>query len=100
MFVYHYYISIKFFKCIRNGNHDYFSSIISNLVPNHMHNTRFSSGINFIVPQHRLSSTQKSFMLNAVALWNSLPDNIKDISTLSLFKLKLKKYLYTAALTS
>ena len=44
-------------------------------------------------PQHRLRSTEQSFMLNAVRIWNSVPDYIKTCRTESSFKYKYKLFL-------
>ena len=41
---------------------------------------------------HRLARTQQSITFNGPSLWNSLPESIRDITSYSLFKQKLKAY--------
>ena len=42
----------------------------------------------------------RSFCAAAPYLWNSLPDELRDIQALPVFKCKLKTYLFRAAFTT
>ena len=50
-------------------------------------------------PKGRILSTlgARSFYAAAPTLWNSLPANIRDITSLNIFKEKLKTYLFNLA---
>ena len=50
-------------------------------------------------PKERMLSTlgARSFYAAAPTLWNSLPVNIREITSLSIFKKKLKAYLFNLA---
>ena len=78
--IHSYLLSIHAFKNIS----DYSSHL-------HTHDTRNKDGL---VPQfQRLSLTQRSVSYTVPKVWNSLPDYIKQCSTLSIFKSELKRFL-------
>ena len=53
------------------------------------------------VPQTRLVSYgDKAFSCIAPRLWNSLPEDLREIQNISLFQQRLKTYLFTLAFTS
>ena len=57
----------------------------------HSHDTR---GRNQALPAfNRLHSTQRSLSYVIPSIWNSIPNNIKDVNSLSKFKNKLNDYL-------
>ena len=91
--VYEYSILIKLYKCFMQNNHNYFNAAISNLLPDHSYSTRFSVTAKLLIPNHRLTSTHRSFIISAIYVWNSIPDNLKQISSLKTFKYKVKDYL-------
>ena len=41
---------------------------------------------------HRLARTQQSVTFSGPSLWNSIPENIRNIKSLPNFKIKLKEY--------
>ena len=56
---------------------------------------RSSSTCNFKIPRARTTSYgDRAFSIAAPQLWNELPPEIRDASTLSLFKSKLKTHLF------
>ena len=78
--IYKYYISIYMFK---NKNHSRFQTI-------HSINTRYC---HLAQPSfNRLSICQNSVYYKGPHIWNNLPDQICNITSLSLFKRTLKKY--------
>jgi hypothetical protein len=80
-------------KCIYGNTflpeifHDYFS-VNTNV---HYHNTRQKNNLHFISVQSTIGL--KCTAYKAIKLWNPLPDDIKNITTLSIFKSKVKTYL-------
>ena len=49
------------------------------------------------VPRTRLKFGERAFSVAAPLVWNRLPSDIRDISSASLFKKKLKTYLFSVA---
>ena len=62
---------------------------------NHVNNSRynFRNSHNLIVPYERLTQTQHSTYYQATTAWNSLPFDVRESSTVTSFKSKLKCYL-------
>ena len=46
------------------------------------------------VPIAKTSSGQRAFSVSAPRLWNALPNNLKELDNLSVFKNKLKSHLF------
>ena len=61
------------------------------LHPHHNYLTRTNQNLN--VPPHTISLYQHSLAYSAPKLWNSIPEHIKTIPTLSTFKKHLEKYI-------
>jgi hypothetical protein len=47
-----------------------------------------------------VSQGERSFSLNAPKLWNALPQELRKIETLDVFKSKLKTHMFTCAFTT
>ena len=60
----------------------------------HTYKTR-NSGYNYHMSRE-LSIAQTSFAFSAVKMWNSLPGEIKAITSLNIFKKKLKEFYLSA----
>ena len=57
----------------------------------HAHDTRGSRN-NYSISKE-LARNQSSFALSAIKEWNGLPDNLKEIVSLPIFRAKVKGYL-------
>lgn len=79
LYIYHCLIYVK-------ENQEYFNKQIDL----HSHFTRYRD--NIILPQHRLHITHKSFIYIALKLYNCLPIEIRNLSTIQ-FKAKIKHIL-------
>jgi hypothetical protein len=67
--------------------------LISVYVPTR--NRRSMNSLTLKVPTTRLKTYgDRSFSMAAPILWNPLPDNIKNSSSLDIFKSQLKHYLF------
>ena len=76
-------LPVEYFKnyfVLRSHTHSYPTSlsVSGNLAHNYIPNTNFGYA---------------TFHYRAISLWNKLPNEIRDCSTLSMFKIKLKKYM-------
>ena len=58
---------------------------------NHAHNTRNRDLL--VVPPHRTTLHANSFHIQAVRLWNHLPQDIKNSQSLHILKKKMNKFL-------
>lgn len=82
------------FKCVKGLAPNYLSErfITRSLV--HNRNTRNKDGLN--IPACRSASGQRTFLYRAISLWNSLPREITDTSSLRTFKKGLRKLLFNS----
>ena len=58
---------------------------------NHDHNTRSTMSMAEIMPRPKLEIFRNCFQYSGATLWNSLPDYVKEVSTLRNFKYQYKK---------
>ena len=70
----------------------YLSENFIKLSDRHRYNTR-DSHHNFVIPRVRGQFGSNTFQFTAVKAWNSLPGNIKSISTYAYFKKEVKSHL-------
>ena len=69
----------------------YVNDLAENFLRSHSHNTRFRSSL---IPEfQRLTGTKKSINFVGPNFWNSIPDEIKDSGSRSLFKTRLNSHL-------
>uniref|UniRef100_A0A671W446 Reverse transcriptase domain-containing protein n=1 Tax=Sparus aurata TaxID=8175 RepID=A0A671W446_SPAAU len=81
------------FKAIHNLAPPYLSNLLHIATPSRT--LRSSSSILLTVPPARLTTMgSRAFSRSAPRLWNSLPPEIRNITTLSDFKSKLKTHLF------
>ena len=45
------------------------------------------------VPRPRIEITRKSFSYQGAKVWNDIPNNIRDVESISIFKKQLRNYL-------
>ena len=58
-----------------------------------VHNVATRQANNLFVERTRTEAGSRSLKIRGPLLWNNLPKKVKDVSTLSIFKHKLKSYL-------
>ena len=68
-----------------------YKSDTSIFLTSHSYNTRQRNNLNSAY--QRTVTTQMSLSFSGPNIWNSIPDSIKNLPTLNLFKMKLKDYL-------
>ena len=83
------------FKCLHNLAPDYLSNLIQRRKCHY--STRSStSGCQLQVPFTKSSTFRdRSFSVAGPKLWNSLPENVRNCSSIDSFKSKLKTHLFT-----
>ena len=58
----------------------------------HSYPTRFSSEL--LPPMERLRSSSQSVIYNAINIWNSLPSDLQNSTSLDIFKTRYKELLF------
>ena len=97
--VYHrivYKILLLTFKALNNMAPSYLSDLLTPYAPAH---ALRSSKLNLLQPPliHTCTYGERSFSFSALKLWNDLPLVIRQSPSISLFKTKLKTYLFSIA---
>jgi len=91
--IYHYAVSDKMYRITKMKQHPYFEQMYLSLRPDHNHFTRFTCLCNYNIPMYCKSKCQRGYFFQSVRIWNSLPNHIREIDTLSQFRRCLKLYL-------
>ena len=85
-------ILILVFKCLNNMAPSYLSDRIVKYTPTRT--LRSSTSLNLVVPDIHNNFGKRSFYYAGPTYWNSLPHSIKSISSFTMFKNKLKTFLF------
>ena len=83
-------LAMHMYKVIKNNDIPTLQDNLDLKYPTHEYYTRLGS--NPILPRPRVMAIRVSFRYQCVAVWNSLPRNIKEANSLSIFKRELTKY--------
>ena len=84
------------FKSLNGLGPNYLSDLLLTYVPSR---TLRSSGSGLLITPKVLTKTygEASFYHYGPRLWNSLPEDLRKIETVDIFKSKLKTYLFSLA---
>ena len=88
-----YFKLMHIFKIRHNLAPRYLMPNFASISTTHSHFTR-GSGHNYHVSKE-IARSQNGFAFTAIKIWNSLPDHIKEIDSIVVFKKKLKEFLFT-----
>lgn len=88
-----YCVSVKFFQYFILDRSNFFLNKFSELSVIHAYPTRFSNSNNFNCPTVHIEKYRQSFYYQASKIWNSLPPNLKNCSTIYCFKKSLVRFL-------
>uniref|UniRef100_A0A3P9DB06 Reverse transcriptase domain-containing protein n=1 Tax=Maylandia zebra TaxID=106582 RepID=A0A3P9DB06_9CICH len=92
----HFKIILYTFKAIHSLSPPYLSDLLQMKLPSRC--LRSSSSLSLSVPSARLITMGgRAFSCSAPRLWNSLPPDLRNISSFSLFKSTLKTHLFKIA---
>ncbi len=84
------------YKALNDLDHAYLANLLLSCNPNRSIRSQ-NSGL-LVVPRIAKSTKGgRTFSYLAPKLWNSLPDNVRGLDTLSLFKSRLKTHLFSQA---
>ena len=89
--IFPFHTHLKFDKCV------FMKKIIDGQVPSylsHLFQRSLSKNyLNLLLPQPRIDLFKPSLVYSGTVLWNALPENIKCVKSLSMFKDKLHNVL-------
>ncbi len=81
---------ILMYKCLNNLAPCYLTDLFQ--TNNSIHQYRTGQSNNLHVVKSKVEYTNRSYTFTGARLWNSLPQNVKDMPTLSSFKHSCKTY--------
>ena len=91
-----YFLSVLIFKAVRGLAPHYLCNDVTMIVDVHSYNTRSSENMNLYVPRYTKEICERSFAYKGSTLWNDLPDDVKESSSLEISTLD-KDSLHTMA---
>ena len=87
-----YTVGILTLKCVKGLAPRHLCSRFVTRATVHDRNTRNKNKLDF--PGYKSAAGQRSFLYRSVTMWNSMPTAITDCDNLTMFKRKLKDYLF------
>ena len=82
--IYRLYVSIYIYKVIKLDVHPVLLNDLELTINNHVYNTRNRN--NFVQPFPRVENIRMNFKYMFPTIWNSIPTEVKDAESLSIFK--------------
>lgn len=86
------HLSCLIFKLLKNDSPEYLVSKFTKLSEFHGRVTRNCDL--FCIPKHKTAQFQRSFSYNAAKNYNTIPTDVKSVSSINLFKKKIKSIIY------
>ena len=84
------------YRAIRGLYPPYLKCLFTLSSATHGHHTRLASTDSVNLPQPKTNFGNKAFICRGAALWNSLPSNAREVSTISVFSSTIKPILLTS----
>ena len=92
--IYSLYISFFAYECVNNIAPIHFRDYFTQISELHQYNTRSASrGDLFLVRKNTVQYGLRSICFNGVKSWNTIPSDIRNSPSVSIFKKKLEKFL-------
>ena len=89
-----YFKCVFMYKCINGLSSQFYRDVFEFACNSHYFNTRYAANDNLITPKVHTEIFKHSLYYSSILLWNSLPVEIKQVQSLSIFKRKLKLHLF------
>ena len=81
------------FKAVHGLAPHYLCNDVTMIVDVHGYDTRSSENMNLYVPKYTKEICKRSFAYKGSMLWNDLPDEVKESSSLDAFKSNYRFYI-------
>ena len=88
-----YNFCVILFKCLNNMAPDYLKDLLTSHTDAHDVNTRSVQDGNLHVPQARTRVGESAFYIRGPKTWNTLPRDLRSITSLNEFKHEMVQYL-------
>jgi hypothetical protein len=85
-------IAVLTFKVLRNDRPLYLASLVSRYVPTRL--LRSADKETLVMPNIKSANGRRSFSFSAPTIWNSLPLEMRSITSFPVFRKKLKHHLF------
>ena len=89
-----YFKCVFMYRCINGLSSQFHRDMFEFACNSHYFNTRYAANDNLITPKVHTEIFKHSLYYSSILLWNSLPVEIKQVQSLSIFKRKLKLHLF------
>ena len=89
-----YFKCVFMYRCINGLSSQFYRNVFKFASNSHSFNTRYAKNDNLITPNVRTEIYKHSLYYSSILLWNSLPVEIKQSQSLSIFKRELKLHLF------
>lgn len=86
------------YKTLRNGEPRYLRNLLTTYVPTRHLRSADQQLLN--VPRTRTVTGTRAFRISAATIWNSLPSDLKNCTSVDCFKRHLKTFLFAQAYSS
>ena len=87
---YNYFISTLMYKCLNGKSPSYLANLFKSVSSIHNRDTRQSSNNSLYLPKPNVESFRRSLKYAGANLWNNLPQTVRNVSSLELFKATYK----------
>jgi hypothetical protein len=92
-YVYKYFMLVKMWRVLHDGQHQYFSDRVATFQIGHAHPTRFKTRGDLTLPSYTKTKCQNSFLYRGLSYWNELPGCLRDVDQHCKFNKLLKTHL-------
>ena len=79
------------YNCLKNNKHEYLLNKILTCQTN-MYSMQLRNTLSLRLPFYNLSRCKQSILYNGIKNWNSIPNNIKESTSINVFKKKCTQY--------
>jgi len=94
-------LAVLTYRCLHGLAPNYLSDYIQSVAVSNCRRLRSSSSSQLVIRRPRLSTVgDHAFPVAGCRLWNSLPPDVTSASTLSVFRNRLKTYLFSRSFPS
>lgn len=92
-----YFNGLQVFKCLHDLSPNYMSDMLHSTKDFNMYSTRNSTTNMLYVPRPRVEIFKESFQYNGPLNYNTIPNDVKESQTLTMFKSQLKCHIMSSS---
>lgn len=88
-----YFILLLTYKCVNDLAPPYMQNFLTAAATEHSYSTRLACNRGLVIPKTKTELYKNSFQYLAAQLWNKLPANVRNVTSLKAFKQHAKSYI-------